>query len=241
MVSAADAVIPACAAVGIAFAVWHWLLVSRVKVSPYSAAAAAARNGGAGRAVFRPEGEVDDDDGGCGDDEEADGDGGVAAMASGIGGGDAAEVVAKALSRPAATPSLPRRTRKATTAALGGQIEDDGVGGQIKEEEPLRGKGGEGRAVAVVRRPRRPTPVAWRRRRSHDDGVDGGRGRLAKRTAAEVVWRRRGQWRWSRLATAWTTAAIAADDGAGGAGGYVREESRQGDGRRICVGPTVGQ
>lgn len=81
MVSAADAVIPACAAVGIAFAVWHWLLVSRVKVSPYSAAAAAARNGGAGRAVFRPEGEVDDDDGGCGDDEEADGDGGVAAMA----------------------------------------------------------------------------------------------------------------------------------------------------------------
>lgn len=33
MVSAADAVIPACAAVGIAFAVWHWLLVSRVKVS----------------------------------------------------------------------------------------------------------------------------------------------------------------------------------------------------------------
>ncbi|BAS71948.1 Os01g0337550 [Oryza sativa Japonica Group] len=70
--------------------------------------------------------------------------------ASGIGGGDAAEVVAKALSHPAATPSLPRRTRKATTAALGGQIEDDGVDGQIKEEEPLRGKGGEGRAVAVV-------------------------------------------------------------------------------------------
>ncbi|EAZ42870.1 hypothetical protein OsJ_27463 [Oryza sativa Japonica Group] len=81
MVSAADAVIPACAAVGIAFAVWQWLLVSRVKVSPYSAAAGPARNGGAGRAVFRPEGEVDDDDGGCGDDEEADGDGGVAAMA----------------------------------------------------------------------------------------------------------------------------------------------------------------
>uniref|UniRef100_A0A0E0PN91 DUF834 domain-containing protein n=1 Tax=Oryza rufipogon TaxID=4529 RepID=A0A0E0PN91_ORYRU len=98
-------------------------------------------------------------------------------------------MVAKASSRPTAAPSLPCRTRSATTAALGGQIEDDGVGGQI------------------------------RRRRS----------RCGEREAAA-----------RRPATVRTAAAVAAGDDVG-ARGYARENNRQGDGRRMCVGPTVGQ
>lgn len=43
------------------------------------------------------------------------------ARASGVGGGDAAEAVAKALSRPAAAPSLPCRTRRATTTEWAGR------------------------------------------------------------------------------------------------------------------------
>ncbi|KAG8052222.1 hypothetical protein GUJ93_ZPchr0001g32153 [Zizania palustris] len=74
MGSAADAVIPACAVVGIAFALWQWFLVSRVKVSAYAASA-----GNGGRAVFRPEGDIDEDVGvGYGDDEEGEADGAVA-------------------------------------------------------------------------------------------------------------------------------------------------------------------
>ncbi|CAM0881156.1 unnamed protein product [Alopecurus aequalis] len=78
--SAADAVIPACAVIGIAFAAWQWFLVAKVKVSAY----APAVNGGHGQPVFRQENE---DDGGCrtggggeSDDEEDGGDG-LAAVA----------------------------------------------------------------------------------------------------------------------------------------------------------------
>uniref|UniRef100_A0A0D9V0G9 H(+)-exporting diphosphatase n=1 Tax=Leersia perrieri TaxID=77586 RepID=A0A0D9V0G9_9ORYZ len=83
-VSAADAVIPACAAVGIAFALWQWFLVFRVKVSAYASVAprAGINGGGGGRPVFRPESEIDDDEdvaiGGYGEDEEGEGDGAAA-------------------------------------------------------------------------------------------------------------------------------------------------------------------
>uniref|UniRef100_J3KZH4 Uncharacterized protein n=1 Tax=Oryza brachyantha TaxID=4533 RepID=J3KZH4_ORYBR len=71
--SAADAVIPACAVVGIAFAAWQWFVVCRTKV-PY-ATTAAARNGvQAAAPVFRPEGEADVAVDGYGDEEEGDGD-----------------------------------------------------------------------------------------------------------------------------------------------------------------------
>ncbi|BAS95929.1 Os06g0126700 [Oryza sativa Japonica Group] len=43
------------------------------------------------------------------------------ARASGVSGGDAAEAVAKASSRPAAAPSLPCRTWRATTTAWAGR------------------------------------------------------------------------------------------------------------------------
>ncbi|XP_062198127.1 pyrophosphate-energized vacuolar membrane proton pump-like [Phragmites australis] len=76
--AAADVVIPACAAVGIAFALWQWFLVSKVKVSAY----AAPGNGHSGGPVFRVGG--DDEDVGIGgdrgddDEEEGAGDGTVA-------------------------------------------------------------------------------------------------------------------------------------------------------------------
>ena len=68
----ADVVIPSCAAVGVAFALWQWFLVSKVKVSAY----AASGNGHHG-AVFRAE---DDEDVGMGGDHdvEEEGDGVVA-------------------------------------------------------------------------------------------------------------------------------------------------------------------
>ncbi|KAF6984665.1 hypothetical protein CFC21_002633 [Triticum aestivum] len=73
--SVADAVIPACAVVGIAFALWQWFLVAKVKVSAY----APAGNGVHGRPVFRTEDEEDAGIGGGGggesDDEEDGGDG----------------------------------------------------------------------------------------------------------------------------------------------------------------------
>ncbi|VAH19061.1 unnamed protein product [Triticum turgidum subsp. durum] len=47
--SVADAVIPACAVVGIAFALWQWFLVAKAKVSAY----APAGNGVHGQPVFR--------------------------------------------------------------------------------------------------------------------------------------------------------------------------------------------
>ncbi|CAD6238579.1 unnamed protein product [Miscanthus lutarioriparius] len=75
--AAADVVIPACAAVGIAFALWQWFLVSRVKVSAY----AAPGNGHNGGPVFRIEdNEEDVGMGGSGDldEEEGAGDGTVA-------------------------------------------------------------------------------------------------------------------------------------------------------------------
>lgn len=80
-VSAADVVIPACAVIGIAFALWQWFLVAKVKVSAYAPA-----GNGHGRAVFRAEGEDDDDaariGGGGGDsDDEEDGGDGAAAVA----------------------------------------------------------------------------------------------------------------------------------------------------------------
>ena len=67
--AAADVVIPACAAVGIAFALWQWFLVSKVKVSAY---AAAPGNGPHGGPVFRMEDEDEDVGmgGGHDDDEE---------------------------------------------------------------------------------------------------------------------------------------------------------------------------
>lgn len=68
----ADVVIPACAAVGIAFALWQWFLVSKVKVSAY----AASGNG----AVFQAHDEDEDVGMGGGHDEEEEGDG-VAAVA----------------------------------------------------------------------------------------------------------------------------------------------------------------
>uniref|UniRef100_A0A0D9ZZZ7 Uncharacterized protein n=1 Tax=Oryza glumipatula TaxID=40148 RepID=A0A0D9ZZZ7_9ORYZ len=108
-------------------------------------------------------------------------------LKNGVDGDDVAETVAKASSRPAAAPSLPCHTRSATTAALGGQIEDDGVGGQIRRR---RSRCGEREATA-----RRP-------------------------------------------ATARTAAAVAAGDDVG-ARGYARENNRQGDGRRMCVGPIA--
>ncbi|XP_051209711.1 pyrophosphate-energized vacuolar membrane proton pump [Lolium perenne] len=76
--SAADAVIPACAVIGIAFAAWQWFLVAKVKVSAY----ASTGNGGHGRPVFRQEDEEDEDNriGGESDDEE-DGVDGPAAVA----------------------------------------------------------------------------------------------------------------------------------------------------------------
>ncbi|XP_044973885.1 pyrophosphate-energized vacuolar membrane proton pump-like [Hordeum vulgare subsp. vulgare] len=75
--SAADAVIPACAVIGIAFALWQWFLVAKVKVSAY----APAGNGVHGRPVFRTEDEDGEDarmgggGGGESDDEEDGGDG----------------------------------------------------------------------------------------------------------------------------------------------------------------------
>jgi inorganic pyrophosphatase len=74
--SAVDAVIPACAVIGIAFAAWQWFLVAKVKVSAY----ASAGNGGHGRPVFRQEDEEEEDTriGGESDDEEDGGDGPVA-------------------------------------------------------------------------------------------------------------------------------------------------------------------
>ncbi|KAM0867062.1 hypothetical protein ACQ4PT_042244 [Festuca glaucescens] len=71
--SAADAVIPACAVIGIAFAAWQWFLVAKVKVSAY----ASTGNGGHGRPVFRQEDEEDEDNriGGESDDGEDGGDG----------------------------------------------------------------------------------------------------------------------------------------------------------------------
>ncbi|XP_020188362.1 pyrophosphate-energized vacuolar membrane proton pump [Aegilops tauschii subsp. strangulata] len=75
--SVADAVIPACAVVGIAFALWQWFLVAKVKVSAY----APAGNGVHGRPVFRTEDEGGEDTriggggGGESDDEEDGGDG----------------------------------------------------------------------------------------------------------------------------------------------------------------------
>ena len=80
--SVADAVIPACAVVGIAFALWQWFLVAKVKVSAY----APAGNGVHGRPVFRTEDEGGEDTriGGGGDgesDEEEDGGDGPAAVA----------------------------------------------------------------------------------------------------------------------------------------------------------------
>jgi inorganic pyrophosphatase len=78
--AAADVVIPACAAVGVAFALWQWFLVSRVKVSAY----AAPGNGHHGGPVFRMEDDEEDVGmGGGGDrdeeeEEEGAGDGTVA-------------------------------------------------------------------------------------------------------------------------------------------------------------------
>ncbi|KAM3410409.1 hypothetical protein ACQJBY_002551 [Aegilops geniculata] len=80
--SVADAVIPACAVVGIAFALWQWFLVAKVKVSAYAPAA----NGVHGRPVFRT-GDEDGEDarigggGGGESDEEEDGGDGPAAVA----------------------------------------------------------------------------------------------------------------------------------------------------------------
>jgi H+-translocating diphosphatase len=70
----ADVVIPACAAVGIAFALWQWFLVSKVKVSAYAASGNGHHNGGA---VFRADDDFDEDVG-MGDEEEEEGDGVVA-------------------------------------------------------------------------------------------------------------------------------------------------------------------
>jgi len=76
--AAEDVVIPACAAVGVAFALWQLFLVSRVKVSAY----AAPGNGHNGGPVFRVEdNEEDVGMGGSGDldeEEEGAGDGTVA-------------------------------------------------------------------------------------------------------------------------------------------------------------------
>ncbi|EES00707.1 hypothetical protein BDA96_03G163700 [Sorghum bicolor] len=69
--AAADVFIPACAAVGVAFALWQWFLVSRVKVSAY---AAPGGNGHHGGPVFRIEdNEEDVGMGGGGDDDEEEG------------------------------------------------------------------------------------------------------------------------------------------------------------------------
>jgi inorganic pyrophosphatase len=55
--AAADVVIPACAAVGIAFALWQWFLVSKVKVSAYAAPGNGHHHGGP---VFRMEDDGED-------------------------------------------------------------------------------------------------------------------------------------------------------------------------------------
>jgi H+-translocating diphosphatase len=78
--AAADVVIPACAAVGIAFALWQWFLVSRVKMSAYAAPGNGGHHGGP---VFRMEDDEEDVGmGGAGDrdeeEEETAGDGTVA-------------------------------------------------------------------------------------------------------------------------------------------------------------------
>jgi H+-translocating diphosphatase len=62
----ADVVIPACAALGIGFALWQWFLVSKVKVSAYAASGNGHHNGGA---VFRADDDFDEDVG-MGDEEE---------------------------------------------------------------------------------------------------------------------------------------------------------------------------
>ncbi|CAO2202945.1 unnamed protein product [Urochloa humidicola] len=78
--AAADVVIPACAAVGIAFALWQWFLVSKVKVSAYAAPSNGHLHGGP---VFRMEDDEEDVGmGGSGADhdeeEEGAGDGTIA-------------------------------------------------------------------------------------------------------------------------------------------------------------------
>ncbi|KAL6589596.1 hypothetical protein ACP70R_050295 [Stipagrostis hirtigluma subsp. patula] len=75
--AAADVLIPACAAVGVAFALWQWLLVARVKVSAYAPPHANGRHGGSS-SVFRPEADDDGEDVAMGDDEEGAADGVVA-------------------------------------------------------------------------------------------------------------------------------------------------------------------
>uniref|UniRef100_A0A0E0C0F7 Uncharacterized protein n=1 Tax=Oryza meridionalis TaxID=40149 RepID=A0A0E0C0F7_9ORYZ len=78
-------------------------------------------------------------DGAAGDDADDGGGRGrqrrlrrVTAQLAKVEAGDAVEAVAKALSRPAVAPSLPRRTRRPTTTALCRQIEDGSVGVQIR-------------------------------------------------------------------------------------------------------------
>jgi hypothetical protein len=117
------------------------------------------------------------------------------ARASGVGGGDTAEAVAKASSRPAAAPSLPCRTRHC------GKRE---VGGGGAKQPPLVGgpsspTGSSSPLGALTSAPRtsrvEAAEVARRRRgrRQRSSGeADGGRGRLA---------------------TAWTMAVVAAGDG----------------------------
>ena len=72
--AAADVVIPACTAVGIAFALWQWFLVSKVKVSAY-AAPGNGHHHHHGGPVLRMEDEDEDVGmgGGDHDDEEEEG------------------------------------------------------------------------------------------------------------------------------------------------------------------------